>query len=180
MTGILKHIFKPIAFGAVGALLLSANASFAQQDDVPVNTRFGDWAIRCDAVTVTRNICRLLQEQVLRESNDLVVRMIGVPAADGGTVLLAQVPMGTYLPGGAVFRAESDEEAEQTEMTWQRCFGDICEAAILLSKDEADAIEAAGNVLFGYRAGPESDPIVTRINMAELGAGIDALRTSEE
>jgi invasion protein IalB len=147
-----------------------------QTGEVANNTRFGDWLVSCQAVTVTRNVCRLVQEQILRDSNTLVARLIALPAADGGAVLLAQVPMGVYLPGGAVFRLETDEEAEQQEMIWQRCLGDVCEAAQALDAAMLEQMDAAGGILFGYRADVASEPIITRVDMTNFRAGLDALR----
>ncbi len=149
------------------------------KSDVANNTLFGDWIVTCQAVTVTRNICRLVQEQKLRESNTLVARLIAFPAEDGGAVLLAQVPMGVYLPGGAVFRPESDETAEQQEMIWQRCLGDICEAALGLDAEGLADLSGSGAILFGYRADISSEPIITRVNMAQFGEGLEALRVAE-
>lgn len=147
--------------------------------DVANNTLFGDWIVTCQAVTVTRNICRLVQEQKLRDSNTLVARLIAFPAEDGGAVLLAQVPMGVYLPGGAVFRQESDEAADQQEMIWQRCLGDICEAALGLDAEALAKLAESGAILFGYRGDISSEPIITRVDMAQFGAGLEALRVAE-
>lgn len=164
------------------AALSLATSSLAQETETPEvanNTLFGDWIVTCQAVTVTRNICRLMQEQKLRDSDTLVTRLIAFPAEEGGAVLLAQVPMGVYLPGGAVFRQESDAEAEQKEMIWQRCLGDICEAALALNAEELAEIAEGGAILFGYRGDIASEPIITRVDMTRFGEGLEALRVAE-
>jgi len=188
MSNTLKTLCQSAVLAALSLSVTTADATAQTAEteakaapvDTPVNTLFGDWAIRCDAVTVTRNICRLMQEQVLRTDNTLVVRMMGLPAAEDGAVMLAQVPMGIYLPGGAVFRLENDAEAEQVEMIWQRCFAQVCEAAIALTAEQVDMYDTGGSILFGYRTGPEAEPIVTRVNMENFSAGIAALKASEE
>ncbi|MFO6464305.1 invasion associated locus B family protein [Jannaschia sp. KMU-145] len=147
--------------------------------EVANNTLFGDWLVTCEAVTVARNVCRLVQEQKLRQGDALVARLIAFPTEDGGAVLLAQVPIGVYLPGGAVFRPEDDAEADQIEMVWQRCLGDVCEAAQALDAAALEALDASGAILFGYRADVNSNPIVTRVDMTDFKTGLDALRVPE-
>jgi invasion protein IalB len=144
--------------------------------DVAINTQFGQWVVSCQAVTVNTNVCRLLQEQVLRDSNVLVARFIVQPVENGAAIMLAQVPGDVYLAGGAVYRLDGDEEGPQREMIWQRCMGGICEAAIVLEAEELAAMNSAGAILFGYRMEPTSDPIVTYVDLDAFGTGLDALR----
>lgn len=158
-----------LALGATGQAV-------AQETDVSVNTQFGQWIVACEAVTVNSNVCRLIQEQILRDTNTLVARFIAQPSDEGTAVLLAQVPIEVFLAGGAVYRLEGDDEAPQREMIWQRCAGALCEAALLLEAEELAAMDGAGAILFGYRMGPTTDPIITRVDMTDFGAGLDALR----
>lgn len=173
-------MFKTIT-ATLSALLISATAASAQEgEEVANNSAFGDWIVTCEAVTVSRTSCRLIQELTLRETNSLVARFIAFPAADGTAVLLAQVPMGVYLPGGAVYRFANDEDAEQREMIWQRCLGDVCEAAIALSVEELASFADAQTLLFGYRADVQSEPIITSVDVSEFSAGIDTIRLPAE
>ena len=82
-----------LALGVTLAAVLSAPV-WAQEEaaeidlsqdsaDVAVNSQFGQWVVSCQAVTVSSNVCRLVQEQVLRESNVLVARFIVQP---GGSI----------------------------------------------------------------------------------------------
>lgn len=144
--------------------------------EVAVNAQFGQWVVSCEAITVSSNICRLQQEQVLRDSNALLARFIVQPVEDGAAIMLAQVPGDVYLAGGAVYRLEGDEEAPQREMIWQRCAGNLCEAAIVLEADELAAMDEAGAILFGYRMDPSSEPIVTLVDLQEFATGLNALR----
>lgn len=162
----------------LAALPLTAVAQETSGEDIAVNTRFGAWTVACQAVTTTRNVCRLVQEQVLTETGTLVVRLISQPLEDGGAVLLAQVPMGVWLPGGAVWRLEQYGEPEQNEMIWQRCFGDVCEAVQVLDAATIEAMQAAGNMLFGYSADPGADPVVVRVGLDGYRDGIEVLRAS--
>ena len=143
--------------------------------DLPNNAQFGDWVVTCEAATVQRNVCRLEQEQSLRESGQFVARFIAVPVADGA-ILLAQTPMGSYLPGGAVYRFASDESIEQREMIWQRCLGNICEAAAPLDQEELALFAESEALLFGFRMAADADPIILRVDISRFTEALDALR----
>lgn len=158
------------------AEVASPSADAAGKADLPVNSRFGKWVVACQAVTVSRNVCRLVQEQVRRDKGTLVARFVAQPSADGGAVFEAQVPMGAYLPGGAVYRLENEKDGKQHQLVWQRCLGKVCVAASVLSADEIKAMDAAGALLFGYRLDPRVDPVVTRVDMTDFVKGLDALR----
>lgn len=174
----------------IGGLILGAALTtpvFAQDDaekidlsqesaDVAVNAQFGQWVVSCEAVTVSSNVCRLVQEQVLRDSDVLVARFVVQPVEGGDAIMLAQVPGAVFLAGGAVYRLQGDEETPQREMIWQRCYGNICEAAIVLEAEELSAMNEAGAILFGYRLEPNSEPIVTLVDLQEFTNGLDALR----
>lgn len=171
-------------FAAAALAVASFGCGAQAQDattplDVANGTMFGDWIVSCEAVTISRNVCRLLQEQTLRDNNGLVARFIALPAEEGGAILLAQVPMGVYLPGGAVYRLENAQEAAQQEMIWQRCWGNVCEAALGLEAAQLEAIDDAGAILFGYRGDISSEPVITRVDMSNFRAGLDALRAAE-
>lgn len=142
--------------------------------DLPNNARFGDWIVACEAATVKRNVCRLEQEQTLRDSGQLVARFIAVPVSDGA-ILLAQTPMGTYLPGGAVYRFAGDDETEQREMIWQRCLGTICEAAGPLDTDELALFAEREALLFGFRMNADGDPIILSVDISQFTEALAAL-----
>lgn len=165
-------------FGAA-ALAVFAGQAQAQDSEIANNTQFGDWIVTCEAVTISRTSCRLLQELSLVETQTLVARFIAFPAAEGSAILLAQVPMGVYLPGGAVYRFANDEEAEQREMIWQRCLGDICEAAIALTPEELGLFAEAGSLLFGYRADVQSEPIIAAVDVSQFAEAIAAIAATD-
>lgn len=164
---------------AMSAVAQDTVANVETASEVANNSSFGDWLIRCEAITVSKNACRLVQELTLREGNALVARFIALPVKDGAAVLLAQVPIGVYLPGGAVYRLADTEGEEQREMIWQRCLGELCEAAISLSAEEIEKFATAKGILFGYRANAEADPIVVRVDVAEFANAITAIAAKE-
>lgn len=140
------------------------------------NSTFGDWIVTCQAVTTRDTACRLVQEQSLTDTQQLVARFIALPAEDDAAVLLAQVPMGVYLPGGAVYRIAGNEELEQRSMVWQRCLGQLCEAAIQLDAEEIDMMAEGEAILFGYRMDAGAEPIILRVDTAAFADGVAAIR----
>ena len=143
-------------------------------DEIANNTAFGDWVIVCEAVTIRRTVCRLIQELSLRDSDRMLARFIALPV-DDGAILVAQLPMGVYLPGGAVFRFAGMDEEPQREMIWQRCFGDVCEAAIPLPQAELAVFARAEAMLFGFRMDADAEPIVLRVDVSRFAEALSLM-----
>lgn len=139
------------------------------------NTLFGDWLVTCEAITVSRVACSIVQQLSIADSDRLIVRMVAVPQDDDTAVLLAQVPIGAYLPGGAVYRFDGDDDGEQRSMVWQRCLGQLCEAAIQLDAEELAQFEAHDTLLFGYRPDIQAEPIIVGLDISEFNAGLSAI-----
>ncbi|MCO6381951.1 MAG: invasion associated locus B family protein [Vannielia sp.] len=180
---------KPIANLAAAlamALCASSAPALAQEatepaaepsEDVGNNTAFGDWIVSCEAVTIKKTACSLVQEQRLKESGQLVARFVALPVSDGA-ILLAQVPMGVYLPGGAVYRFAGNDAQEQREMIWQRCAENVCEAAAPLSEEELAVFAEEEALLFGFRPTAESEPVVLRVDISRFAEAVQKLRDS--
>lgn len=159
------------------AALAALVAGTAQaQDDVAQGQAFGDWIVACEAVSTTRNACRIAQSQSRSSDGSLVLQLVAYPQAQGGAVLVAQVPMGVYLPDGATFRPRNDDDADSTGMIWQRCLGNICEAALRLDADGVAAFADAGEVLFGYRMIPGEPATITTVDTSTFVTALDAVR----
>ncbi len=157
------------------AMTLASGAS-AQEGEVANNAAFGDWVVTCDAVSTQRTSCRVVQTQSRSDTGTLVIQLLGYALAEGGALLVAQVPMGVYLPGGVSFREAADEDAPQQAMVWQRCAGQICEAALQLDAVSLQALNDAEQVLFGYQPQPGSAPVIAQVNTATLIEALDATR----
>ena len=140
------------------------------------NASFGDWRVVCEAVSTTRTACRIVQSQRIAESGDLVAQFVAYPLSEGAALFVAQVPIGVYLPGGAVYRPAEDEAAEQTQMIWQRCAGPICEAALQLSAEDVAGFAETGALVFGYQMDPGADPIITRVDVSTFAEALEAVR----
>jgi invasion protein IalB len=147
-------------------------------DEIANNTAFGDWVVICEAVTIRRTVCQLVQELSLRDSDRMIARFVALPVEEGA-VLVAQVPMGVYLPGGAVFRFAGLDEEPQREMIWQRCFGEVCEAAIPLPDEELAVFARAETMLFGFRMDAGEDPIVLRVDISRFAEAIGLLSEAD-
>lgn len=156
---------------------LTADPSQTRESDETLNnTPFGDWLVSCEAVSVTRVACSLRQQLSLTDSGQLVVQMIAVPAEDGKAILLAQVPMGAYLPAGAVYRFDNEnEDEEQRSMVWQRCLDGLCEAAIQLDADELKHFEDNDRLLFGYRPAIDAEPLIVSLDISSFNEGLAAI-----
>lgn len=147
----------------------------APSTDLANYTAFGSWLVNCEALSVKRSVCRLTQELTLKDSGELVVRLVALPVKDGA-LLFAQVPQGVYLPGGAVYRIADNTELAQREMVWQRCLGGVCEAATGLDEAELEALNGVSSVLFGYRMDADGEPLVVNVEMSRFTEGVAALR----
>ncbi|PFG64450.1 invasion protein IalB [Thioclava sp. ES.031] len=168
---------KPVAKPAEVAQK-AAPAQSGAQADIANNTAFGDWVVSCQAATVKKTVCRLVQEQRTKSSNQLLARFIAMPAKDGA-VLIAQVPMGAYLPGGAVYRFEGKDNVKQRDMVWQTCMNGVCEAAAPLSTDELKLFAENKAILFGYKPTATGKPVVLRVSVEQFNKALDVLKKAE-
>ncbi|MEY1556716.1 invasion associated locus B family protein [Yoonia sp. R2331] len=159
-----------------GLAMTLASAASAQEAEVANNASFGDWVVNCEAVSTQRTSCRVVQTQSRADTNTLVIQLIGYAMAEGGAVIVAQVPMGVYLPAGLSYRAEAAPDTAQQAMIWQRCAGQICEAALQLDADGLAELNDAEQVLFGYLPQPGAEPVIARVNTSTLIAALDATR----
>jgi len=160
---------------------VAQNATPVQSDapeDIANNTAFGDWVVSCQAATVKKTVCRLVQEQRVKNSNQLLARFIAMPVKDGA-VLIAQVPMGVYLPGGAVYRFEGKDDLKQRDMVWQTCLNGVCEAAAPLSADELKLFDENKAILFGYKPTADGKPLVLRVDVEQFNKALGVLKKAE-
>jgi invasion protein IalB len=167
---------KSLLAGAVLAVA-GSGAAWAQETDVANGSAFGNWVVNCQAATINRTTCQLIQEQSIRETGQMIARFVAVPATDGA-ILLAQAPMGVYLPGGAVYRFAGAEDIEQREMIWQSCAGNLCEAAVGLSEEELELFAQHEAILFGFQAQAGAEPVVIRVDIQDFARAISLLRAA--
>ncbi len=157
--------------------LVMTLASGAAAQEVANNASFGDWVVNCEAVSTQRTSCWVAQTQSRADNGGLVLQLIAYALPEGGALLAAQVPIGAYLPFNVSFQPEADENPQPQRMIWQRCLGQICEAALQFSAEELAALNDAEQVLFGYQPAPGVDALVTRVSTGTLVEALDAIRT---
>ncbi len=163
-----------VVLAAAPAVAQEAETEAETSTDLANNTPFGDWVVSCQAATVQRNICQLVQVQTLRDTGQMLARFVALPVEDGA-ILLAQMPMGVYLPGGAVYRFAENEELEQREMIWQRCLGEVCEAAAPLDGEELALFAEHEQILVGFRMSAEDEPIILGVDISQFNEALEAL-----
>lgn len=170
----------------ISAALLAASSAIpaiaqdATEGDVSTRIangqRFGSWTLSCQAIAMNETSCIL--EQTLLRSNDsaFLARMLAFWTPDGEkAVLAAQAPLGVHLPSGFVFRVGEGEDL--STMTWQTCNQSICEAVIELDEALIDQLSAADTpVTASYLPPASAEPVVFRLSMDGLNAGLDALK----
>ncbi|SHM06879.1 Invasion protein IalB, involved in pathogenesis [Roseovarius litoreus] len=164
-----------IAAAGMAATAQAQEAAQTATEEMRNGQMVGDWVVVCEAVTISQNQCRMVQEQSLRETGEMIARFIAVPVSDGA-ILLAQVPMGVYLPGGAVYRFSGKDEIEQRNMIWQRCADTVCEAAAPLSEEELALFAESEALLFGFRETSDGDPVVLSVGIEGFAEAIEKLR----
>ena len=156
-------------------LALAAGAATAQQGEIANGAAFGDWRVSCDALSNARTACRVVQTQNVAQTGQLVANFLAYPLEGGEALFVAQVPMGVYLPAGAVYRPQEPADSDQRELIWQRCGGEICEAALQMDGAEVTGLSASGAILFGYQMDPGSPPVITRVDMTGFDEALAAL-----
>jgi len=147
----------------LGALILALpGMALAQEPE-----QFGDWVRVCEG----EQPCRLVYQQTMRESRELVLRLIAMKTRQGA-IMAAYLPMGVHFPSGAVFRMENASDGAQEQMIWQRCHGEICEAAIQLDAELLDKFDQDEAILFAYRMNPKEEPRVMRVRLEGFSEGL--------
>jgi invasion protein IalB len=159
---------------------LAQDEAQAEAPRVANGTAFGKWSVTCEALAVNETTCVLTQRLVRTADNAFLAEFLAFWSADGATrYVAARVPTGVYLPAGFVLRPETDPEGDELAFVWQSCGRDLCEALIVLDDDMATRLEAAENLLAGYRPNLLSEPAVFNLSFAGLDAGLAALRPAE-
>jgi invasion protein IalB len=160
----------PRFWGFVAALVLSLGAMPALAEKLTNGARFGEWTLVCEAVAVNETTC-VLSQRLVRPDGALLVDMLAIPMNETGW-LIARVPVGVHFPGGFVLRPEEAED--QVSFVWQACSPELCEAMVDLSGAASPLLDG-GTALAAYRPDIASDPLVFRVSLEGLRAGLQAM-----
>lgn len=166
--------------------LLAPALSAQDSSDTPARVtngqQFGAWTVACEALAVNETTCVLNQRLFRSEDRVFLAQIVGFWSGDGERrYLSARVPVGAYLPAGFAIRAEDGTEEDVIAFTWQACSEQLCEALIELQDDQIAALGAEGSsVVASYRPGVQAEPLVFRLSMTGLDAGLTALRPATD
>lgn len=92
------------------------------------------------------------------------------------------MPLGVSLPFGLAMRPEGTEDEESLiRFGWQTCLGQVCEALAEVDADRLAAVDADGvTMLASYQPGLKAEPMVFRLSLQGMGAGLTAIATAQQ
>lgn len=167
---------------ALFAILASAAPALAQDaatetPRIANGTRFDAWTVTCEAIAVNETACVLSQTLVRSADNQFLAEILAFWSGVGSaSYMAARVPNGVFFPSGFAFKPEGTEERQ--DFVWQSCSRDLCEALAEIDPATLEALEDGPDVFAGYRPGLGSEPVVFRLGMEGIGAGMAALKTA--
>ena len=174
-----------IAFGLAASLALAPappavaqSSAVAAGDPAPGRlahgARFGAWTVACEAIAVGETACVLSQRLVRTADNALLTDLL---LFWDGTLeqawLAARVPTGVYFPDGFTLFVEGAEDG--TELAWQSCSPQICEAALPIDMETLQRLEDAEALRALYRPAITAEPLAFRLSLEGGTAGLEAL-----
>ena len=139
---------------------------------------FGDWLVRCDALGVNRTRCMLSQRVARSDNGALLAEVLAFWSDDSpaAPILVAQAPVGIYLPTSFVLQPEGSEDDQRLDFIWQSCNQTICEAIGLPDAEKLDQLTGAERLLAGYRPSIGAEARVFPISTKGLAEGVEALK----
>lgn len=86
-----------------------ATVTVAQDSEVTVTTKsHGDWQVRCEQVKGADKIC-VMQQQAIVQGSGQKLMQVNIAKQGGSTKMTMIMPLGVYLPSGAVMRDGGEE-----------------------------------------------------------------------
>lgn len=125
---------------------------------------FGDWTLRCSAANAAPAgkaqagsaavHCEIAEPIVAKGQNRPVAVVAVGPAAPGGAMrLVAQVPVGAWIPTTPTLTVGANDPVE---LSYKRCFPRACLASVDLANDLRDKMKAetkGGKITFSMNPG---------------------------
>ncbi|NNC98929.1 MAG: invasion associated locus B family protein [Gammaproteobacteria bacterium] len=95
----------------LGAFILQPHA-FAEESEITFTTRsYGDWQMRCEKAKEAEKTCVMTQQAMVQSSGQRVMQAnIAIKGQD--TLMTLILPLGIYLPGGAVMAIGEEHSIE--------------------------------------------------------------------
>lgn len=179
MVPILRICALAILLPFTPALAQTDEVTSAQSDVVLNGQQFGAWTVNCVAVAVGQTNC-LLTQRILRSSDGaFIADVITTENSDGGTFLIARVPLGVFLPGGFAMReAESEDREDLLQFDWQLCNTEVCEALLAVDAETVETLSAEDNsMIAAFRPNAQSEPFLFQLSLNGMTDGLNALRS---
>lgn len=132
----------------IGAVLsIAAHPVAAASKKPPSGKVFGDWGVICESPDNGKTEkCFITQTQDMKDKGRLLQTSIGYLGPNNEPIIIAKLPLGIYIPGGAAYKV--GQEA-QVSMVIQRCTNDGCVAVGPLPEAVLKAMNAGSEAVIG-------------------------------
>lgn len=176
----MRQILCSALFAATLPLTALPLAATAQEAATGVanGQSFGDWLVRCDALGMNRTRCMLSQRVARSDSGALLAEILAFWSDDtpAAPILVAQAPVGVYLPTAFVLQPEGSEDDQRLDFVWQSCNQTICEAIGLPDAEKLGQLTGIERLLAGYRPAAGAEASVFPVSTKGLAEGLEALK----
>jgi invasion protein IalB len=106
-------LIRPFVLLPILTLLILQSTVHAQDSEVTVSTKsFGDWQVRCEQ----DKICVMQQQAIVQDSGQRLMQ-VNIAVQDDITKMTLILPLGIYLPGGAVMQID-DKDISELEISF--------------------------------------------------------------
>lgn len=151
----------PLVVGLAAVLAITTPVG-AQSDG-------GDWQVLRLAEG-----CAAVQSVLGRRTGAELARLVLSPVAQGGALVLLQLPNGVDLAEAPAYRHPG---GPAVVLEWQHCDAERCTASGQITPAELDRLRRGREVLLGYRPLPESRPLNVTISLMGLTRSLAAAAT---
>ena len=158
---------RPVGPGLWPALGLAA--VLATTSPPAAQSGGGDWQLMRLAQG-----CAAVQTVLGRRTGAELARLVLSPAAQGGALVLLQVPNGADLAEGPAYRHPG---GPAVVLEWQHCDAERCTASGPVTAAELDRLRRGREMQLGYRPLPESRPLNLTISLMGLTRSLAAAAT---
>ena len=171
-------VFAAVSIGVTGISSTQAQdptgtkaaAAPAAKSGARVGEKIGDWTFQCLAVSATQNVCALTQVLGNPKTNQRILALtLRAAGKDNKLLLLAQAPLGVFLPAGLVGKID---DREQFNFSWQRCTRQGCQAAAQINDARKAALKAGKNLLLGFKVQPAAKTIALTASLKGITQGL--------
>lgn len=132
--------------------------------------QFLDWSVESSA-----DRCIAITRILLRDSGTPLLSLSLSLRADGGALMLAEVPVGASLRDGIVWLPAPGRPGRALE--WQNCTPDACIATDNLTAADLNTLRPRRAISVAFRPLPASPPLVTPVSLMGLTRALAAVES---